>query len=169
MKILDTPRLTLRELTEGDASFMLELLNEPSFLRFVGDRGARTLAEARGYLLKGPMSSYARFGFGLYLVELRDETTPIGICGLVKREALEDVDIGFAFLPAFWSRGYALESAAAVMNYGTNVIGLRRIVAIVSPGNERSIGLLRKLGLEFERLIVSPENGSELALYGVGV
>lgn len=169
MKILDTERLTLRELTEEDASFMLKLLNEPSFLRFIGDRGVRTVEDARRYLREGPISSYKRFGFGLYLVELRDAQTPIGICGLVKREALDDVDIGFAFLPAFWSKGYAFESAAAVMRYAQDVIGLNRIAAIVSPDNDRSIGVLNKLGLRFERLITWPEDGSELKLYAIGV
>lgn len=169
MKILDTERLTLRELTEEDAGFMLKLLNEPSFLRFIGDRGVRTVEDARRYLREGPISSYKRFGFGLYLVELRDAQTPIGICGLVKREALDDVDIGFAFLPAFWSKGYALESAAAVMRYAQDVTGLNRIAAIVSPDNERSIGVLHKLGLRFERLIAWPEDGSELKLYATDV
>lgn len=169
MKILDTERLTLRELTEEDAGFMLKLLNEPSFLRFIGDRGVRTVEDARRYLREGPISSYKRLGFGLYLVELRDAQTPIGICGLVKREALDDVDIGFAFLPAFWSKGYAFESAAAVMRYAQDVIGLNRIAAIVSPDNDRSIGVLNKLGLRFERLITWPEDGSELKLYAIGV
>lgn len=105
----------------------------------------------------------------MYLVELRDAQTPIGICGLVKREALDDVDIGFAFLPAFWSKGYAFESAAAVMRYAQDVIGLNRIAAIVSPDNDRSIGVLNKLGLRFERLITWPEDGSELKLYAIGV
>lgn len=169
MKILDTERLTLRELTEEDAGFMLKLLNEPSFLQFIGDRGVRTVEDAHRYLQQGPISSYKRFGFGLYRVELRDAQTPIGICGLVKREALDDVDIGFAFLPAFWSKGYAFESAAAVMRYAQDVIGLNRIAAIVSPDNDRSIGVLNKLGLRFERLITWPEDGSELKLYAIGV
>lgn len=169
MKILDTERLTLRELTEEDAGFMLKLLNEPSFLQFIGDRGVRTVEDARRYLREGPINSYKRFGFGLYRVELRDAQTPIGICGLVKREALDDVDIGFAFLPAFWSKGYAFESAAAVMRYAQDVIGLNRIAAIVSPDNDRSIGVLNKLGLRFERLITWPEDGSELKLYAIGV
>lgn len=165
MKILDTERLTLRELTEEDAGFILCLLNEPSFLQFIGDRGVRTVADARDYLLKGPMSSYQRLGFGLYLVELRSARTPIGLCGLIKRETLDDVDIGFAFLPEFWSKGYAFEAAAAVLAFGRDVLGLKRIVAIVSPENERSIGLLSRLGFVFERLITWPDDGTELKLY----
>lgn len=169
MKILDTERLTLRELTEDDAAFMLQLLNEPSYLRFIGDRGVRSTADARTYLLKGPIDSYRRWGFGLYLVELKGTKTPIGICGLIKRETLDDVDIGFAFLPEFWSKGYAFESATAVMAYGRDVIGLKRMIAIVSPGNDRSIDVLTRLGLRYECMITWPEDGSELKLYGVGV
>lgn len=167
MKILDTERLTLREMSVEDAPFMLELLNEASFLRFVGDRGVRTVEDARGYLLKGPIDSYQRFGFGMYLVELKDEAIPMGVCGLVKREILPDVDIGFAFLPQFWSKGYALESATAVMTYAREVVQLKRLVAIVSPDNERSTGLLGKLGLTFERMIAWPEDGAELKLYAI--
>jgi len=167
MKILDTERLTLREMSVEDATFMLELLNEASFLRFVGDRGVRTVEDARGYLLKGPIDSYQRFGFGMYLVELKDEAIPMGVCGLVKREILPDVDIGFAFLPQFWSKGYALESATAVMTYAREVVQLKRLVAIVSPDNERSTGLLGKLGLTFERMIAWPEDGAELKLYAI--
>jgi len=167
MKILDTERLTLREMSVEDAPFMLELLNEASFLRFVGDRGVRTVEDARGYLLKGPIDSYQRFGFGMYLVELKDEAIPMGVCGLVKREILPDVDIGFAFLPQFWSKGYALESATAVMTYAREVVQLKRLVAIVSPDNERSTGLLGKLGLTFERMIAWPEDGAELKLCAI--
>jgi RimJ/RimL family protein N-acetyltransferase len=169
VKILGTERLTLRELTEDDAAFMLRLLNEPSFLRFIGDRGVRTSADARTHLLKGPIDSYKRLGFGLYLVELKNTQTPIGICGLIKRDGLDDVDIGFAFLSEYWSKGYAFEAAAAVMTYGKDVVGLTRIVAIVSPDNDRSIGVLGKLGLRFERMIIWPEDGSELKLYAAGV
>lgn len=165
MKILDTARLTLRELTEDDSAFILRLLNEPSFVRFIGDRGVRTIDDAHRYLLNGPIGSYARFGFGLYLVQLRAEETSIGICGLIKRENLDDVDIGFAFLPKFWSNGYAVESGAAVLTHGRDVIGLKRIVAIVSPDNERSMAVLEKLGLRFERFIAWPNDGSQLKLY----
>lgn len=166
--VLETERLSLRHLTVDDADFMLGLLNEPSFLHFIGDRGVRTAEEARNYLLTGPIDSYNRLGFGLYLVELRDGAIPIGTCGLIKREALPDVDIGFAFLPEFWSKGYAYESAAAVLAYGRDVVGLTRIVAIVSTDNDRSRALLGKLGLHFERMITWPDDGSEIELYGVG-
>ncbi len=166
MNILQTERLSLRELTEDDADFILRLLNEPSFLQNIGDRGVRTLAQSQQYLINGPIASYMRFGFGLYCVMLHEGGERIGICGLIKREILDDVDIGFAFLPAYWSKGYAYESAAAVLAYGHETLGLDRIVAIVTPGNDRSVGLLEKLGLVYEKRIPWSD-GSELALYAV--
>jgi RimJ/RimL family protein N-acetyltransferase len=164
-KVLETERLVLRHLMAGDAAFMLRLLNEPSWLRFIGDRGVRTLEEARAYIARGPGASYERFGFGLDLVELKGEGTPVGLCGLVKRDALEDVDIGFAFLPEFWGRGYAHEAAAAVLEYAARVLGLRRVAAITDPDNESSIRLLEKLGLSFERMIRLPGDDEEIKLF----
>jgi RimJ/RimL family protein N-acetyltransferase len=165
VKILETERLVVRRLVLDDAAFMLELLNEPAFLENIGDRGARTLADARRYIARGPVASYRKFRFGLYLVELKDSGTPIGICGLLKRESLEDVDIGFAFLRRYWSRGYARESAAAVMNYGWTTLRLPRIVAITKPTNQTSIALLEKLGLRFEKNIALPDHGGENKLF----
>ena len=165
MKVLETDRLNLRRLSPDDAEFILELLNDPSFLRFIGDKGVRTLDDARNYILNGPVDMYNRLGFGLYLTELKKSGAPIGICGLIKRDGLEDVDIGFAFLPKFRARGYAYESAAAVMDYGKHVLGLKRIVAITSPDNYASGGLLEKLGLRFERMIRLSKGASEVRLY----
>jgi len=155
----------LRRLAAGDAAFILELLNEPAFLENIGDRGARTLADARRYIAKGPVASYRKFGFGLYLVELKDSGAPIGICGLLKRESLDDVDIGFAFLRKYWSQGYARESAAAVMHYGWTTLRLQRIVAITKPNNHASITLLEKLGLRFEKTVALPDHGGENKLF----
>jgi RimJ/RimL family protein N-acetyltransferase len=163
--VVETERLVVRRLTEGDAEFMLGLLNEPSFLRFIGDKGVRTLEDAREYLRKGPMRSYDRFGFGLYLTMRKDDGAPIGICGLVKREALDDVDVGFAFLPPFWSQGYAFEAATEVLGYARGTLGLGRIVAIVSPDNDRSIQLLERLGLRYERMIQLVADGPEIKLF----
>ena len=168
MPVIETERLLLSKLGADDAPFILELLNEPSFLRFIGDKGVRTLEDAREYIRKGPVDSYDRRGFGLYLTRLKDGEVPIGICGLVKRETLEDVDIGFAFLPQFWSKGYAFESARAVLRHGREVIGLDRIVAITNPENQGSIRLLEKLGLRFERMIQLPESGGENKLFVPG-
>jgi RimJ/RimL family protein N-acetyltransferase len=163
--VLETERLRLRQLSTDDAEFVLELLNEPSFLRYIGDRGVRNLEDARQYILNRVITSYERNGFGLYLVELREGRTPIGISGLVKRATLPDADIGFAFLPAYWSKGYALESAAAVMNYARDGLGLNRILAITSPDNEASARLLGKIGLQFERLIKLSEDAEEVKLF----
>jgi RimJ/RimL family protein N-acetyltransferase len=165
VKILETERLLLRRLTAGDAAFILELLNEPAFVENIGDRGARTLADARRYIARGPVVSYRKFGFGLYLVERKDSGAPIGICGLLKRESLADVDIGFAFLRRYWSLGYARESAASVMNYGWTTLRLPRIVAITKPNNQASIALLEKLGLRFEKNIALADHGGENKLF----
>jgi RimJ/RimL family protein N-acetyltransferase len=165
VKILETKRLVLRRLTASDAAFILELLNEPAFLENIGDRGARTLADARRYIARGPVASYRKFGFGLYLAERKDSGTAIGICGLLKRESLDDVDIGFAFLRRYWSQGYARESAAAVMHYGWTKLRLPRIVAITKPTNQASIALLEKLGLRFEKSIPLPDHGGEKKLF----
>jgi RimJ/RimL family protein N-acetyltransferase len=163
--VLETQRLTLRELTAGDAPFILKLLNEAGFLEFIGDKGVRSLADARQYIAKGPVDSYRRHGFGLYLTSLRDSGTPIGICGLVKRDALPDVDVGFAFLTQFWSKGYASEAAAAVLAYGETILGLKRIVAITAPGNRGSMAVLEKIGLRLEGKIRLAQEGPELNLY----
>jgi RimJ/RimL family protein N-acetyltransferase len=165
LKILETDRLTLRWLSTDDAEFILGLLNEPSFLRFIGDKGVRTLDDARNYILTGPVDMYNSLGFGLYLTELKDGGLPIGICGLIKRDDLEDVDIGFAFLPRFWAKGYAYEAAAAVMAYGKTALGFNRIVAITSPDNHASARLLEKLGLRFERTIRFSKDAEEVRLF----
>jgi len=166
MNVLETERLSLRRLEEGDAEFILGLLNQPSFLRFIGDKGVRTLADARKYILQGPIASYEQFGFGLYLVELKEMRVPIGMCGLLKRESLEDVDIGFAFLPQFWGQGYALESASSVMAFAKNVVGLKRVVAITNPDNDASIKVLERIGMQFERMTKLSDEGMELRLFG---
>jgi RimJ/RimL family protein N-acetyltransferase len=166
MSILKSERLVLREVALGDAPFILRLLNEASFLRFIGDKGVRTLDDARNYIAEGPLESYRRFGFGLYLTSLRDSGVPIGICGLVKRDTLPDVDVGFAFLPQHCSKGYATESAAAVLLYGRQTLQLGRIVGVTAPENHASIAVLEKIGLVFERTVRLVDDGHELKLFG---
>jgi len=165
MKVLETDRLILRRLTPEDAPFILELVNEPSWIQFIGDRGVRNLEDARNYILKGPMAMYEQVGFGLYLAELKESGVPMGMCGLLKRDTLPDVDIGFAFFPRFWGQGYAYEAAAAVMAYGRNALGLKRIVAITDPDNHSSIKLLERLGLKFEQLIQLTGDSMKLKLF----
>ena len=164
--VIESARLKLRELTFQDAPFILELLNEAGFLRFIGDKGVRSLNDAREYIAKGPVDSYRRHGFGLYLTSLRNSGVPIGICGLVKREALHDVDVGFAFMARYWGQGYAAESAAAVVTYGNKVLGIVRIVAISAQDNFGSIAVLRKIGLVVEGEITLSEGGPKLDLFG---
>ena len=165
MIVIESDRLQLRRIELDDAEFLLDLLNQPSFLHFIGDKGVRTLGDARNYILSGPVTSYQRFGFGMYLTLLKEARSPIGICGLLKRDSLEDVDVGFAFLPQFWSKGYAFESASAVMAYGRNALGLGRIVAVTSPDNHGSIHILEKLGLRFETMIRLLEDSPEIKLF----
>jgi RimJ/RimL family protein N-acetyltransferase len=165
MSVLETERLVLRRLTPDDAAVVLELLNQPSYLRFIGDKGVRTLDDARAYIVNGPIDSYERHGHGLYLCLLKDGGEPIGLCGLLRRPGLDDPDVGYALLPAFWSKGYAFEAASAVMAYGRDTLGLGRIVAIVSPDNDASIRILEKLGLTFSGMIRLSEDGAEVKFF----
>ena len=157
--VIETQRLILRKFTVDDAAFMLELLNTPSWLRFIGDRNVRTIEEAEQYLLNGNIRSYQEYGFGFYVVILKETQESIGICGIVKREGLEDVDIGFAFFQQFMGKGYGYESASSVLNYTLNDLKIKRIVAIVDPENVVSIALIKKIGMQFEKMIrVSPKD-----------
>lgn len=165
MKVIETDRLILRLQTTDDASFILELMNTPSWLKFIGDRGVRTIEDARAYILNGPIHMYEQFGFCLFLVERKEDHVPIGICGLVKRDSLEDVDIGFAFHPRYWGIGYAYEAALAVMAYGKDTLGLNRIVGITTQDNHASAKLLEKVGLKFEKLVQLPNDPEELKLF----
>ena len=167
MIVLKTERLILSRFSVDDAEFMLGLLNEPSFLQNIGDKGVRTLEEARDYLLSGPIESYERFGFGLYLTVLKETGVPIGTCGLLKRDSLDDPDISFAFLPAYFGEGYATESASAVLAYGNKMLDLSRIVAVVSPSNSASTKVLEKIGLRYEKPVRLAEDSEEISLYAI--
>lgn len=163
--VVCTERLALRRLTLADAPFMLALLNEPSFHTFIGDRGVRTVEDAALYLRNGALASYVTHGFGLYLVTLRESGTAIGICGLIRREGLDDADIGFAYQPAFWGQGYGDEAARGVLQHARHDLGLPRIAAITNPDNVRSIRLLEKLGLTFVRQLQLTADASVVSLY----
>ncbi len=165
MKILETERTILREVTTEDAEFILDLLNQPTFIKYIGDRNVRTVSEARDYIDNRFRESYKQFGFGMWAVELKENDAPIGICGFVKRDSLPDADIGFAFLPQFCGNGYAFESAAAAMKYGRETLNLKRVLAITSRGNETSGKLLEKINFKFERLIKLPHDNEELKLF----
>lgn len=165
MSVIETERLNLREVDEGDAAFILELLNDTDFVRYVADRGVRTLEDARRYVSEKFVEGYRRNGYGFWLVEPKESKTPAGICGLVKRDGLPDVDVGYAFLPPFRSKGYAYESAAAVLAYARDVVGLKRLLAITDPDNAASIRVLEKLGMRFERMVSLSPGEPEVRLF----
>jgi [ribosomal protein S5]-alanine N-acetyltransferase len=166
--LLETERLQLRELSASsaeDAAFMLRLLNEPSFLRNIGDRGVRSLEDACAYMAKGPIDSYRTHGHGLYRVDVKASGATAGLCGLVRRKGLDGPDLGYAFLPEFWSQGYAMESARAVLAYARDTLALNRVRAIVDPANTGSIRVLQKLGFGFERMVQLSEDDIALNLF----
>jgi len=165
MIVCETPRLRLRYMTLQDAAFILELLNEAEFIRNIGDRGVRTLDDARAYIRSDAVSGYHNGGLGLFLVELKHAGTPIGVCGLLKRDYLPDADVGFALHQRFRGHGYAFEAAAAVIRRGREVLGLGRIVAITAPDNHASIKLLQRLGLQFERNLRAPDVNRDTSLF----
>jgi RimJ/RimL family protein N-acetyltransferase len=169
LKVLETERLILRQFVPADAAFILELLNEPSFIQNIGDRGVRTLSDAERYIETGPIASYARNGFGLYLVLLKDSYESIGMCGLIKRDSLDDVDVGYAFLPRYGSKGYAIESVLAVLEFAKNSVHLQRVVAIVDPNNQGSIRVLEKAGFRFEKMVRLSADDIELRLYAIEI
>jgi RimJ/RimL family protein N-acetyltransferase len=163
---IETARLVIRPFTIDDGAFVLELVNDPAWIQHIGDRGVRSLADAREYLSKGPLASYARNGFGFNLVQLKSTGEPIGGCGLIKREMLNDVDLGFAFLSRFRGLGYAEEAARAMLENAQQVLGFDRIVAVVAPANTRSIALLQKLGFTYESSIhLTPDDPEEISLF----
>ena len=167
MILIETPRLIIDRLQPEDSAFIFKLLNDPDWIRFIGNRNIDTEGDAQAYIENGPLKSYAQNDFGLYRVSVKEGNIPIGICGLIKRAELEDVDIGYAFLREFRGKGYALEAALAVLNYGQWEIGLRRIVAITTPDNEDSIRLLEKAGLSFEKMIRLKNDEDENKLFAI--
>jgi RimJ/RimL family protein N-acetyltransferase len=160
-----TARLVLTRFVPDDAPFVLRLVNDPDWIRYIGDRGVRTEDDARGYLERGPIAMYARHSFGLWRVARREDGLPVGMCGLIKRETLPDVDVGFAFLPDYRGMGYAAEAVAATMALAAERYGLRRVVAIASPDNARSLRLLEKLGMSSEGMTPGGDPDDPTLLY----
>ena len=165
MNVVETERLALREIEEKDAPFILELLNTPSWIKFIGDRNLKTEEDARNYIVNRLAVPYKTVGFGFYHTSLKADNTAIGICGLVKRDFLEHVDIGFAFLPQHEGKGYGYESASAIMTYAQTTLGFKTIAGITNSDNQRSIALLQKLGLRFQKMILLPEETEEIMLF----
>ncbi|MGA2018933.1 MAG: GNAT family N-acetyltransferase [Opitutaceae bacterium] len=162
---IKTPRLSLREISTADDEFIFALMNEPAYIQYIGDRGIRTLENARAYITDKFAASYAKFGFGLYLVELKERPVSIGICGLVKRDSLEHPDIGFALLREHCSRGFAFEAASAVLDYGFGALELKTVLGVTLADNKSSIRLLEKLGLKFQKMIRLPRMDRDNMLF----
>jgi RimJ/RimL family protein N-acetyltransferase len=165
-QIIVTERLVLREVNINDADFILGLLNSKGWLQFIGDRNVRSLPDAEKYIADRIVKSYIDHGLGLYLVELKTSGTAIGLCGLIKRETLDDIDIGFAFLPEYTGFGYAYEAAISTLKFAFEALGINRLVAITTPDNVNSIKLLEKIGMQFEKKILFEEK-EELFLFGI--
>lgn len=165
MTIIETQRLLLQEVQLTDAPFIFELLNTPTWLKYIGDRGIKTLVDAEQYIQKSFLDSYQKNGFGLYKLVLKSANTPIGLCGLVNRPSLEHIDIGFALLPKYAKKGYAYEAAKATMDYAWKKLDLNTIVAITSKDNTNSQQLLEKIGLEQVDVITLEGDDEELFLY----
>jgi RimJ/RimL family protein N-acetyltransferase len=164
---LETSRLALRRFTLDDAAFALRLVNEPSFLANIGDKGVRSLDDARRYLAEGPIAMYEKYGYGLWHASLRHGGAAVGMCGLLRRDILPDVDVGYAYLPEYWGQGLASEAAAAVLRHGARKFALSRVIGVVSEGNLASIRVLEKLGLRFERHYPMYPGEPEVRLYSI--
>lgn len=165
MVIAETSRLRIRHLLAADAAFICQLLNEPSFIENIADKGVRTELDALHYMAEGPVKSYQQHGYGMFLVESNASRQPLGLCGLLFRDFLQETDIGFAFLPQYWGQGYAYEAAAAVMHFGYSKLNLKRIVGLTSAGNITSVKLLNRLGLRFEKMVLMSPSKEYVQLY----
>lgn len=165
MNIIETNRLILRKFIIDDAGFVLELLNSPSWLKYIGDRNVKNLEDAKNYISDKLISSYIKNGFGLYEIILKKDNIPVGMCGLIKRDTLENIDLGFALSPVFTGNGYAFEAAFATLNYAKTVLKLERIIAITTTENKNSIKLLEKLKFVFEKMVPLSNEEEELMLF----
>ncbi len=167
--LIETERLRIRSYGLADAPFICTLLNTPSWLEFIGDRGVRTIEDAETYIKDNALTSYEQYGLGPYAVVLKKTGIPIGQCGLHKRPTLDDIDIGFAFLPEHAGNGYGYESASALVAYAQNTLGLTRLTGITKPTNKPSIRLLEKLGMSFETSIAFGTGGQESFRFGMAL
>ncbi len=164
MVIIETERLYISEVTLEDAEFIFELMTAPSWIRYIGDRGIETIEDAKNYIREKHIQSYKDLGFGFYKIILKDDNTPLGMCGLIKRKILADVDIGYALLPKYEGMGYAFEAANATLDYAVNTLNFKKVVAITTNDNYRSIHLLEKIGMKYEKNIFY-DDGEELLLF----
>jgi len=169
MIILETERLLLRTLDQNDAPFYLRLVNEPTWLQYIGNRGVTTLEQARMAIENGPMQMFRQYGHCLYLVQLKQGGDPIGLCGLLKRDSLDDIDLGYALLPEYVGCGYTVEAASAVLQYAFSALDKRRVVAIVASENVKSMRVLERLGMQFERLVSVDTQTAQVRLYAIAL
>ncbi|KQQ33590.1 GCN5 family acetyltransferase [Duganella sp. Leaf126] len=167
MIILDTARLRLRTITTDDAQFYHDLVNDPTWLEFIGDKGIRSIAQARTAITEGPMAMQHRHGFSLYVMERKADGRALGMCGLIRRDFLPDADIGYAIRPEHFGRGYTLEAARAVLELARGPLGMTRVLGLTAPGNVKSISLLHKLGMHFEGVQVLPPGERVTNVYAV--
>jgi RimJ/RimL family protein N-acetyltransferase len=164
IRVLTTKHLALRHATIADDQFIVELFNDPAFLRNIGDRGVRTLADAQRFLRDGPIASYEKLGYGMYVVEPKEGGPPMGVSGFVKRDWLPNVDLGCAFLPRY-RFGFAFESLQAVVTYGRDVLGQKRLLGLTHPENTEIISICKKLGMRFDGNIRAPDEDADMNLY----
>lgn len=167
--VSETDRLIIRHLELSDAGFVLELLNEPSFIRNIGDRGVRSIQDAESYVQEGPLRSYASLGYGLFLATLRSTLEPIGVCGLMRRGALEHADLAYAFLPSFHRRGFAVEAATAMLRMAREGLAMEHVLAITNPDNVASMRVLEKLGFRFVGMKRMPGDESDVRLFQIDI
>lgn len=165
MEILSTERLVISKITLNEASFIRELMNDKDWIQNIGDRGVRTLEDAEAYIKDKFFTSYEKYGYGFYVISLKSTTDRIGTVGLIDREGIEGIEIGYGMLPAFRGKGYALEAAQAIFSYAQNTLGIEKIVAIVNPNNKGSIRLLEKLGLRYEKMVRLPEETKDIKYF----
>lgn len=165
--VLETPRLILREFAIHDTDFIIDLVNCEGWIKYIGDRNIKTEEQAKNYLINGPLKSYRENGFGLCSVDLKETQIAIGMCGLIKRNYLENIDIGFAFLPQYSGKGYGYEIAKATLNYAKDNLKLKTIDAITLPSNSNSIKLIEKIGMSYHSVFIDPNTNEELLLYRI--
>lgn len=152
--VLQTARLRLRHFERRDAAFILELLNEPSWVANIGERHVRDLAQAEAWIEEKLVAVYARLGFGFWAVERQEDGALLGMCGLIRRDTLPAADLGYAFVPRAWGRGYAREAAAACLHHARAALGLAEVLAITGPDNQASQRLLADLGFTLRETTV---------------
>ena len=167
MNILETARLRLRTITPDDAAFYYALVNDPTWLQFIGDKGIRSVEQACTAIIDGPMAMQQRHGHSLYVMERKEDGQALGLCGLIRRDFLPDVDIGYAIRPEHFGRGYTYEAAQAVLELARGPLGISRVLGLTAPGNVNSIRLLNKLGLRFEEIKLLPPGDRPTNIYAI--